>query len=141
VGTLVQSRSCETVDEAYVKSAPVTLGKHRIGIMSKTKIHATLPIALEYFPRFHGPGLKRLPTKKTRMKIGMVNALTDVSEDFFHSHQYLHKSRDSTNGKQCSNCQFSAKYEQQAQYANYAVEPNGICRCLRVFVDPLPVFG
>jgi hypothetical protein len=63
----------------YVKFAPVTLGKQRIGIMSKTKAHATLPMALEYFPRFQGPGLKRLPTKKTRMKIGMVNALSHIS--------------------------------------------------------------
>lgn len=58
------------------------LGKHRIGIISKTNPHATLPIALEYFPRFQGPGLKRFPTRKTRMKIGIVNALSAVSREF-----------------------------------------------------------
>ena len=74
------SKQRESVGETYVKSGPVTLGKHKIGIMSKTKMHATLPIALEYFPKFQGPGLKRLPTKKTRIAMGIVNALSDVSK-------------------------------------------------------------
>ena len=55
----------------------MTLGKQRIGIIKETKAHAIVPIAIEYLPKFHGPGLKRFPTKKTRMKMGMVKALTE----------------------------------------------------------------
>jgi len=43
--------------------------------MSATNADATVPIGMENLPRFQGPGRKRLPTKKTRMKIGIVNAL------------------------------------------------------------------
>jgi hypothetical protein len=62
-----------------VKSAPVTLGKHIIGIISKTKAHPTMPTALEYFPKFQGPGRNLSLTKKTRIKIGIVKALHHVS--------------------------------------------------------------
>ena len=57
------------------RSGPVTLGKHRMGTMSMTNAEATMPVGMEKRPRFHGPGRKRLPTKKTRMKIGVVKAL------------------------------------------------------------------
>src|SRR5689334_18796326 len=43
--------------------------------MSATKADANAPIGIENFPRFHGPGRNLLPTKKTRMKMGIVNAL------------------------------------------------------------------
>ena len=49
-------------------------GKHNIGTMSITKAHAAAPIGILILPRFQGPGLKRLPTKKTLMKIGIVKA-------------------------------------------------------------------
>lgn len=62
----------------YSNCEPVTLGKHRIGIMRATKLQPIVPMTTEYFPRFHGPGLKRSPTRKTRMKMGMVKALRDV---------------------------------------------------------------
>lgn len=42
--------------------------------MSETKAQAALPMYMLYFPKFHGPALNRLPTKKTRMKIGIVKA-------------------------------------------------------------------
>src|SRR4051794_39765472 len=42
--------------------------------MSMTNADAMLPQTMLNFPRFHGPALKRLPTKNTRMKIGMVKA-------------------------------------------------------------------
>ncbi len=125
--------------KSYVSSAPVVLGKQRMGIIIKTKAHATVPMAPEYFPRFQGPGLKRLPTRKTRIKIGMVNALSDVSGAIHHTHRYSHKSRNSTNRKQGPDRQLSTKYQQQAQYADCAVEPHSICRRLRMSIDPLPV--
>ena len=59
----------------YVKSSPVVLGKQRIGIMSKTKEHPTVPIAVDHLPKCHGPGRKLFPTKATRRKIGMEKAL------------------------------------------------------------------
>jgi hypothetical protein len=63
------------LEATHVKSAPVMEGRHKIGTMSATKADAITPIGIENFPRCHGPGRKRLPTKKTRMKMGMVNAL------------------------------------------------------------------
>lgn len=42
--------------------------------MSTTNAQAAAPMGREYRPRFHGPGRKRFPTRKTRMKIGIVNA-------------------------------------------------------------------
>ena len=62
-----------------VKSAPVTLGKHRIGTMRMTNADATKPMGSDNLPRFQGPGRKRLPTKKTRMKIGVVKALVALA--------------------------------------------------------------
>jgi hypothetical protein len=46
-----------------------------MGTMSATKADAITPIGIESFPRFQGPGRNLLPTKNTRMKIGIVNAL------------------------------------------------------------------
>lgn len=43
--------------------------------MSATKADAMTPMGMENFPRFQGPGRKRFPTKKTRMKMGIVKAL------------------------------------------------------------------
>jgi hypothetical protein len=37
-------------------------------------IHPILPIGLLNLPRCHGPRRNRLPTKNTRMKMGIVNA-------------------------------------------------------------------
>lgn len=45
-----------------------------MGIMRRTKAEATTPTGMLARPRFHGPARKRLPTKKTRMKIGVVKA-------------------------------------------------------------------
>ena len=59
---------------AGVKSSPTLHGKHKIGIMSTTNALATLPITRLYRPRCQGPARKRFPTKKTRMKIGVVKA-------------------------------------------------------------------
>ena len=64
------------------KFAPVTLGKQSIGTMSMTKAEAMMPMGMEKCPRFQGPGRKRLPTKKTRMKIGVVKALTLLDSVF-----------------------------------------------------------
>lgn len=38
-----------------------------MGTIKATKAEATAPMGMEKRPRFQGPGLKRLPTKKTRM--------------------------------------------------------------------------
>jgi len=57
------------------RSLPVTLGKHKMGTMSATNALAIAPIGRLKRPRFQGPGRKRLPTKKTRMKIGVVKAM------------------------------------------------------------------
>src|SRR5271155_4565768 len=53
---------------------PVTAGKHRMGIMSPVKHEAREPMIKLNLPRCHGPRRKRLPTKKVRMKMGMVKA-------------------------------------------------------------------
>ncbi len=58
----------------YPRSAPVVLGKHKIGTMSATKAQAADPIYMLYRPKFHGPALNRLPTKNTLMKMGIVKA-------------------------------------------------------------------
>lgn len=42
--------------------------------MSTTNALATAPIGILNFPRFQGPGLNLFPTKKTRMKMGVVKA-------------------------------------------------------------------
>lgn len=42
--------------------------------MRATKALAMQPMGILKTPKFHGPGRKRLPTKKTRMKIGVVKA-------------------------------------------------------------------
>jgi hypothetical protein len=46
-----------------------------MGTMSATKADATTPMGIDIFPKFHGPGRNLFPTKKTRMKMGIVNAL------------------------------------------------------------------
>lgn len=58
------------------RSGPVTLGKQRMGTMSMTNAEAMVPMGIEKRPRFQGPGRKRLPTRKTRIKMGMVKALS-----------------------------------------------------------------
>ena len=58
----------------HVKSEPVKLGSMRIGTIRDTNPQAALPMYILKGPRFHGPALNLLPTKKTRMKIGIVNA-------------------------------------------------------------------
>lgn len=74
------------------KFAPVTLGKQRIGTMSMTKAEAMVPVGMEKRPRFQGPGRKRLPTKKTRIKIGVVKALNllDFFEDVKENERVTH---------------------------------------------------
>ncbi|KAL9103530.1 MAG: hypothetical protein Q9163_001448 [Psora crenata] len=52
----------------------VELGSIKIGTIKATKAHAATPIGVLNFPRFHGPARNLLPTKKTRMKIGIVKA-------------------------------------------------------------------
>lgn len=64
----------EDAKETHVNSAPVTLGKQRMGTMRMTKAEAMTPTGILYLPRFQGPARKRLPTKKTRMKMGVVKA-------------------------------------------------------------------
>jgi hypothetical protein len=46
-----------------------------MGTMRSTKAEATTPIGTLKRPRFQGPGRKREPTKKTRIKIGVINAV------------------------------------------------------------------
>ena len=58
----------------HSKSEPVRLGSIKIGTMSATKAQAALPMYMLKGPKFQGPALNRLPTKKTRMKMGMVKA-------------------------------------------------------------------
>lgn len=52
----------------------MTLGKFKMGIMRATKAEATTPIGILKTPKFHGPGLNLLPTKNTRMKMGVQKA-------------------------------------------------------------------
>ena len=42
--------------------------------MRATNAQAALPMYMLQRPKFQGPGLNLLPTKKTRMKIGIVKA-------------------------------------------------------------------
>ena len=61
-------------NKTYSRSAPVPLGKHKIGTISATNAHAHTPIGVLARPRCHGPARNRFPTKNTRMKMGVVNA-------------------------------------------------------------------
>lgn len=45
-----------------------------MGTINATNADATNPMDMLNLPRFHGPGLNLFPTKKTRMKIGVVKA-------------------------------------------------------------------
>jgi len=65
--------------EAKVRLSPVLAGKHRIGTIKATKALAIHPIGMLSFPKFQGPGRKRLPTKKTLMKMGVVKATKAAS--------------------------------------------------------------
>ena len=56
------------------KSLPVTLGRHKIGIISDVKHVARVPTTGENFPKCQGPGRNRLPTRNVRMVIGIVKA-------------------------------------------------------------------
>ena len=58
----------------HSKSEPVKLGSMRIGTMRATNAQAAHPMYILKGPKFQGPALNRLPTKKTRMKMGMVKA-------------------------------------------------------------------
>ena len=62
------------VMKTHSRSEPVKLGSIRIGTMRATNAQAALPIYMLKGPKFQGPALNRLPTKNTRMKIGIVNA-------------------------------------------------------------------
>lgn len=46
----------------------------RIGTIKATNAHAHTPIGILSLPRFQGPARNLFPTKKTLMKIGIVNA-------------------------------------------------------------------
>jgi hypothetical protein len=83
------------------------LGKHNIGTMSATNTDASAPMGIDTLPRFHGPGRNRLPTKKTRMNIGMVNALQNtVSYNPLKTFKrYSHKCSYGTDTEQCANSQ------------------------------------
>ena len=75
---LVRLSAARRVDEGFAtthsKSEPVTLGSIKIGTMRATNAQAALPMYMLNGPRFQGPALNRLPTKKTRMKMGIVKA-------------------------------------------------------------------
>jgi hypothetical protein len=66
--TAVQFISCN------VTSEPLPAGKQRIGVITRMKEQAIMPIGLLNFPKCHGPRRKRLPTKNVLMKIGIVKA-------------------------------------------------------------------
>jgi hypothetical protein len=116
------------------------LGKHKIGTMSATNADASVPMGIEARPRFHGPGRNRLPTKKTRMKIGIVNALEccQIARGAV-IREYSHKRSNGTNTEQGADSQTPSKDEQQQDDADSAVEPHGIRWRLRALVDSLPV--
>ena len=63
-----------TWQSSYLRSDPVKVGKQNTGSMRATNEHAATPIGVLHLPKFHGPGLNLLPTKKTLMNIGMVKA-------------------------------------------------------------------
>lgn len=46
-----------------------------IGVINITNAHAVLPMGRVSRPRFQGPGRKRDPTRKSRMKMGIVKAM------------------------------------------------------------------
>lgn len=71
---LARIQDPQTRRDTYSRSEPVTLGNIKIGTMSKTNAQAILPMTMLYFPKFQGPGLNLLPTKNTRIKMGIVNA-------------------------------------------------------------------
>jgi len=70
--------------------------------MSATNADAMMPMGMENLPRCHGPGRNLLPTKKTRMTMGIVNALGGVSfelksrEDRYGN---LHERSDGSDGE------------------------------------------
>jgi hypothetical protein len=61
-------------EPTYVNSDPVALGKQRIGTIRATNAEAMTPHGMLKAPRLQGPARNRLPTKKTRIKTGAVNA-------------------------------------------------------------------
>jgi hypothetical protein len=74
-----------------------------MGTMSATNADAITPMGMENLPRCHGPGRNLLPTKKTRMTMGIVNALGAVSFFGFQVHWgrkwYSHERRDRSDGE------------------------------------------
>ena len=67
-------RSEDESRNTHSRSEPVTLGSIRIGTMRATNAQAAPPMYMLKGPRFQGPARNLFPTKKTRMKIGIVNA-------------------------------------------------------------------
>ena len=57
----------------------MTLGKHSMGTIRITNALAMQPIGMLNRPKFQGPGRNLFPTKKTLMKIGVVNATKAAS--------------------------------------------------------------
>lgn len=57
-----------------MRSLPLKAGKHKIGIITRMKEQAIMPIGLLNLPKCHGPRRKRSPTKNVLMKIGIVKA-------------------------------------------------------------------
>jgi hypothetical protein len=75
IDALAKFMTVRQMKVTHVRSAPTTLGKHKMGTMSATKADANTPMGMDSLPKFHGPGRNLFPTKKTRMKMGIVNAL------------------------------------------------------------------
>lgn len=71
---LAAKRTRCDIANTHLRSEPVKLGSINIGTMRATNPQAALPIYMLKRPKFQGPALNLLPTKKTRMKIGIVKA-------------------------------------------------------------------
>ena len=67
-------RAWNESEGTHSRSEPVTLGSIRIGTMRATNPQAAPPMYMLKGPRFQGPARNLFPTKKTRMKMGIVNA-------------------------------------------------------------------
>lgn len=58
----------------YSRFDPVRLGNIRMGTINMTKVQAAMPIGKLALPKCQGPLLNRLPTKNTRIEMGIVKA-------------------------------------------------------------------
>lgn len=124
-----------------VKSLPVPLGKHRIGTISATKALAMQPIGMLRRPRFQGPGRNLFPTKKTRMKIGVVKA-TNAAQAPIEKMAPIASSPIRTLGPRQvlrGGNAHTAKDKQQQDVADEVVEPHCIDRSAGKGVHMLPV--